>query len=326
MVQLLGHHCRSQQGMANTVLKTKWSALLMEEHRDPTVLESCKKCVEIISLVGSYSSVQGWNCSQLTQEVNTVKSLTRLYIMQQQKSCNLPSHLITCGTRNWCKAFSGSSSDGVRCPPSSTAPTLCMRGSPLLSLSPHPCVNFMLLPGQWNKLMLHRGDRLCILFSCGCTVSWPEVILHQMPFMCHRLPMSVRCGRRWLLSCGSTGASSYKYREPGFYKYLLLQEKGEVWWLVQVVRKQTTSVSSLHWEWSPKLQTAVQKRVWVFHPWYFHAPLLFKGFWGNTGSLCHQECHRYQVPQFGLSGTTWLFIRMLDIAGPLLTNQMSPFP
>lgn len=63
-----------------------------------------------------------------------------------------------------------------------------------------------------------------------------------------------------------------------------------------------------------------------FAPWYFYASVLLKGCRGNTASFCHQDCHHCQVLQFGLSGTTWAFTKMLDVAGPLLTKQMSPFP
>lgn len=133
-------------------------------------------------------------------------------------------------------------------------------------------------------------------------------------FVFHRLHTSISCARRWLLSCGSFGARSSKYGEVGFYnEYILLQEKGEAWWFRRVARKQNASVSSLHWGWWPKLCA----------PWYFHAPVLFKGCRGNARSLCQQDCHLYQVPQFGLSGAMWAFTKMLDIAGLLLTNQMS---
>ena len=102
--------------MANTVSKTKVPALLMEEHRDPTVLESCGERVEIVPLVGSPSSVRGWSWFSAYSRSQQRQVLDQSLHHAIAEVLQPPSHFITCDARRWCKAFSGSSSGGVLLP------------------------------------------------------------------------------------------------------------------------------------------------------------------------------------------------------------------
>lgn len=216
--------------MANRVLKTKSPALLIEEHRVPTVLESCKE--------RTYEDFSVGGITQLSPRLELVLSL-----LKKTTTSSPCSAFTSCDSRSLA-AFHHTLScvmpdTDVRpfltVAPVSTAPTLSIRSSPLLSLPPHPCVNIMHLPGQWDEY--HR-DWLCILCSCGSMVPWPGAILHHIDVLVfHRLYTSVSCGRRWLLSCGSSNQFSQIWRGCFSHEYFLLQAKGEVWWFRQVLRK-----------------------------------------------------------------------------------------
>lgn len=97
-------------------------------------------------------------CSQLTQEVNSVKSSTSLYTMQQQKSSGLPSHFIMCDARRWYKAFSGSSSGGVLLP------------ALLLHLASEVPLFYHCLPTLVSTLCFYQdgGMSWCCTMETGC--------------------------------------------------------------------------------------------------------------------------------------------------------------